>query len=250
MIAVDAFPFIKVNQLRLVGAACFEEVEEASLLFFFGIDDAECGVDLFAEAFDGVYFAIAADRALNVIVIGSIEVFLDHISCEGDLANARGTDLAVGEGGKIKGKISRLPLTVAHNEGVEERILSVNDKVAVRAFVLDVARGSPKVAVVGESYLDKLNELGRKSVALAREAVNAADADALILGLGVIVVNIAVKQGEFIALGEKFVAEGDGIAVRNDKIDTVELEFRDRSHIFFDLCQVIDRAPALRGKAE
>ena len=95
VVAVDASAVVEVDQFCLVGAVGFEEVAKVGLALLFGIDDSERGVDLLAEALDGVYFALIADRALNVIVIGSVEIFLDHIRRESDLANARGTDLAV-----------------------------------------------------------------------------------------------------------------------------------------------------------
>ena len=55
MVAVDASALIEVDQLRFVGASCFEEVEVQYLTLFLGVDDAQCGVDLLAEALDGVY---------------------------------------------------------------------------------------------------------------------------------------------------------------------------------------------------
>ena len=140
MISVDAFAFVEINELCFVGAACFKEVEVKDLALFLGINDSDRGVDLLAEAFDGVYLALVADRALNVVVVGSIEIFLDHIGGEGDLADSGITYFSVGEFGQIEGEISRAVLAVAHNEGVEKRIPGVNGKVAVGAFVLDLAR--------------------------------------------------------------------------------------------------------------
>ena len=140
MISVYAFALIEVNKLRFVGAACFEEVEVEALSPFLGINDSDCGVDLLAEALDGVDLSLVADRALNVVVVGRVEIFLDHIGGKGDLAYSRITYFSVGEFGQIEGEISRAVLAVAHNEGVEERIPGVNGKIAVGAFVLDLAR--------------------------------------------------------------------------------------------------------------
>lgn len=245
MISVDAFALIEVNKLRFVGAACFKEIEVQDLALFLGVDDAESGVDLLAEAFDGVYLALVANRALNVVVVGSIEIFLDHIGGKCDLADSGITYFSVGCFRQIEGKISRAVLTVAHNEGVEERIPGVNGKIAVGTFVLDLARGSPKLAVIGKSYFDKLNEGGLEALAIADEAVNATDAGAFIFGFCVIVVDVAVKQREFIALREIFVAENDRIAVRNDIVDAVELEGGDGSHIFLDRVEIVDGTSAL-----
>ena len=214
MVAVDAAITVEIDKLCFVCVSCIEEIEVEKLTFFLGIDYAKCGVDLFAEALDRIDLSLAADRALHVIVIWRVEVFLDHICREGDLTNARRTDLAVRKLGKIKGKISCLHRAVTHNERPKPIFVGINDKVAVGAFVLDVARGSPKTAIIGKAYFDKLNERRRKSVALAQEAVNAADADALVLGFGVIIVYVAVKQRKFIPGREKFVAEYYGVAVR------------------------------------
>ena len=95
MVAVDAAIAVKIDQLGLVGAAGFKKVKVQDLALLFGVNYADRGVDLFSESFDGIDLAVIAYRALHVIVIGRVEVFLDHISCECDLANARSTDLAV-----------------------------------------------------------------------------------------------------------------------------------------------------------
>ena len=123
MISVDAFALVEINELCFVGAARFEEVEEEGLLSFFGINDSDSGVDLLAKAFDGIDLAVIADRALNVVVVGRVEIFLDHIGCEDDLADARSTNLAVRGFRQIKGEVSRLLLAVAHYKGVKKRFL-------------------------------------------------------------------------------------------------------------------------------
>ena len=245
MISVDASALVEINKLRFVGASCFKEIEVQDLALFLGVDDAESGVDLFAEALDGVYLALVADRALNVVVVGRVKIFLDHIGGKGDLADAIVADHTFGGFRQIEGKISRAVLAVAHNEGVEKGALSVNGKVAVGSFVLDLARGSPKLAVIGKSYFDKLNEGGLETLAIADEAVNATNAGAFIFGFCVIVVDVAVKQREFITLREILVAENDRIAVRNDIVDTVELEGGDGSHIFLDRVEIVYGTSAL-----
>ena len=140
MIPVDASAFVEINELGFVGVSGIEKVEVQYLTLFFGINYAKCGVDLFAEALDRIDLTLAADRALHVIVIWRVEVFLDHIGCEGDLTNARSTDLAVRKLRKSKGKISCLHRAVTHNERPKLIFVGVNDKVAVGAFVLDVTR--------------------------------------------------------------------------------------------------------------
>ena len=140
MVAVDAAVAVEIDKLGFVGVTGIEEVEVKYLTLFFGVDYAKCGVDLFAEALDRIDLSLAADRALHVIVIWRVEVFLDHICREGDLTNARVTDLAVRKLWKIKGKISCLHCAVTHNERPKLIFVGVNDKVAVGAFVLDVTR--------------------------------------------------------------------------------------------------------------
>ena len=140
MFAVDAAITVKIDKLGFIGVSGIEKVEVQDLTLFFGIDYAKRGVDLFAEALDRIDLTPAADCTLHVIVIWRVEVFLDHIGCEGDLTNARSTDLAVRKLRKSKGKISCLHRAVTHNERPKLIFVGVNDKVAVGAFVLDVAR--------------------------------------------------------------------------------------------------------------
>ena len=88
MISVDASAFVEINEFCFVGTVCLKEVEEECLLSFFGINDSDCWVYLLAEAFDGLDLTVSADRALNVVMVGRVEIFLDHIGCENDLADA------------------------------------------------------------------------------------------------------------------------------------------------------------------
>ena len=188
---------MKINEFRLPGESVFKEIVEENFFLLGRVHNSQGGVNSFVEALRGVNFTVVEGGSLNVAVIGNVKIIQNVVFRENDLFRIGNFSCGpLPQGGERKTEIACCLCFIPHYEGVQLLLFPINDEVSVRAHVRCVF-GAPKRGIFGKADANQLHQIGRKFFFLPMQTVNAKNSFSAILRFGVIVVNVAVKKGEF-----------------------------------------------------